>query len=101
MENLRCPSERLRCVVRMPGIYLIPRGDGRVTIGATPLRAGLDAGNMLLNLRGHDLLLQTCKRPFALSYRRSCGSRRDFLSPLDHAHLVFDGATWKPHQLPA
>ena len=35
MANLRCKPERLRCVVRAPGIYLIPRGDGRVTIGAT------------------------------------------------------------------
>ena len=35
MANLRCRPERLRCVVRAPGIYLIPRGDGRVTIGAT------------------------------------------------------------------
>ena len=58
------------------------------------LRAGLDAGNMLFNLRGHKLLLQTCKQCFALSYRQSRGSRRDFLRPLDHPHVVFDGAAW-------
>jgi glycine oxidase len=42
MANLRCAPERLRCVVRAPGIYLIPRGDGRVTIGSTIERAGYD-----------------------------------------------------------
>jgi glycine oxidase len=42
MANLRCPPERLRCVVRMPGIYLIPRGDGRVTVGATMELVGFD-----------------------------------------------------------
>lgn len=42
MANLRCAPERLRCVVRAPGVYLIPRGDGRVTIGATIERAGFD-----------------------------------------------------------
>jgi glycine oxidase len=42
MANLRCAPERLRCVVRAPGIYLIPRGDGRVTIGATVEHVGFD-----------------------------------------------------------
>lgn len=42
MANLRCAPERLRCVVRAPGIYLIPRGDGRVTIGSTLEHAGFD-----------------------------------------------------------
>lgn len=42
MANLRCAPERLRCVVRAPGIYLIPRGDGRLTIGSTIERAGYD-----------------------------------------------------------
>jgi len=42
MANLRCASGRLRCVVRAPGVYLIPRGDGRVTVGATLERAGFD-----------------------------------------------------------
>lgn len=42
MANLRCAPERLRCVVRAPGVYLIPRGDGRVTIGATIEQAGFD-----------------------------------------------------------
>ncbi|HKO17462.1 MAG TPA: FAD-dependent oxidoreductase [Acidobacteriaceae bacterium] len=42
MANLRCAPDRLRCVVRAPGVYLIPRGDGRVTIGATIEHAGFD-----------------------------------------------------------
>ena len=42
MGNLRCEPDRLRCVVRGPGIYLIPRGDGRVTIGSTIEHAGFD-----------------------------------------------------------
>ena len=42
MGNLRCKPERLKCVVRAPGIYLIPRGDGRVTIGSTIEHAGFD-----------------------------------------------------------
>jgi glycine oxidase len=42
MGNLRCAPERLRCVVRAPGIYLIPRGDGRVTIGSTIEHVGFD-----------------------------------------------------------
>ncbi len=43
MAELRCPPERLRCVVRAPGVYLIPRGDGRVAVGATIERVGFDA----------------------------------------------------------
>lgn len=42
MANLHCEPERLRCVVRAPGIYLIPRGDGRVTIGSTIEHAGFE-----------------------------------------------------------
>jgi glycine oxidase len=42
MANLRCGPERLRCVVRAPGVYLVPRGDGRVTIGATIEHVGFD-----------------------------------------------------------
>ncbi len=42
MMNLSCPPERLSCVVRAPGIYLIPRGDGRVTVGATLEHTGFD-----------------------------------------------------------
>ena len=42
MANLRCASERLRCVVRAPGIYMIPRGDGRVTVGSTIEHSGFD-----------------------------------------------------------
>ena len=42
MGEMRCASERLRCVVRGPGAYLIPRGDGRVAVGATLERVGFD-----------------------------------------------------------
>lgn len=42
MANLRLAPDRLRCVVRAPGIYLLPRGDGRVTIGATIEHVGFD-----------------------------------------------------------
>ena len=34
--------ERLRCVLRTPEFYAIPRGDGRVTIGATIEHVGFD-----------------------------------------------------------
>jgi glycine oxidase len=33
---------QLRQVLRTPGIYLVPRGEGRITIGATVERAGFD-----------------------------------------------------------
>jgi glycine oxidase len=42
MANLRCEPRRLSCVVRTPAVYLVPRGDGRVTVGATIERAGFD-----------------------------------------------------------
>ena len=42
MANLVCAPERLRCVVRAPDVYLIPRGDGRLTVGATIERVGFD-----------------------------------------------------------
>ncbi|MHB1935662.1 MAG: NAD(P)/FAD-dependent oxidoreductase [Acidobacteriaceae bacterium] len=42
MANLRCEPDRLRCVVRTPKVYLVPRGDGRVTVGATIEHAGFD-----------------------------------------------------------
>ena len=42
MVELECGPEHLRCVVRAPGVYLIPRGDGRVTVGATIERVGFD-----------------------------------------------------------
>lgn len=42
MANLQCEPNRLRCVVRTPGVYLVPRGDGRVTVGATIEHAGFD-----------------------------------------------------------
>jgi glycine oxidase len=42
MLNLQCAPESLRCVVRSPGVYLVPRGDGRVAVGATVEEAGFD-----------------------------------------------------------
>jgi len=42
MINVRCSPARLRCVVRTAGVYLVPRGDGRVTVGATLEHAGFD-----------------------------------------------------------
>ena len=42
MVELRCAPEQLKCVVRSPGLYLVPRGDGRVTVGATIERIGFD-----------------------------------------------------------
>jgi glycine oxidase len=42
MVEMRCAPERLRCVVRAPSVYLIPRGDGRVTVGSTIQRVGFD-----------------------------------------------------------
>ncbi len=35
-------ADRLRCVLRTPEFYAIPRGDGRVTIGATIEHVGFD-----------------------------------------------------------
>jgi glycine oxidase len=41
--TVRLPhSEELRTVVRTPETYLVPRGDGRVVLGATVERAGFD-----------------------------------------------------------
>ena len=42
MVQMRCAPERLGCVVRAPEVYLIPRGDGRVAVGATLERVGFD-----------------------------------------------------------
>ncbi len=42
MANVACKPDRLRCVVRTPGVYLVPRGDGRVTVGATIEHVGFD-----------------------------------------------------------
>lgn len=42
MANVRCEPDRLRCVVRTQGVYLVPRGDGRVTVGATLEHVGFD-----------------------------------------------------------
>ena len=58
------------------------------------LRAILDGCHMLLNLRGHDLLLQARKQRFAFCYSQSHGGRRDFLRTLDDPQLVFDWTAW-------
>lgn len=42
MVTVALPVERMRCVLRTPDFYAIPRGDGRVTVGATVERAGFD-----------------------------------------------------------
>jgi glycine oxidase len=42
MVTVSLASARLRCVLRTPEFYAIPRGDGRVAIGATTERAGFD-----------------------------------------------------------
>lgn len=42
MANLQCEPNHLRCVVRTPAVYLVPRGDGRVTVGATIEHTGFD-----------------------------------------------------------
>lgn len=44
MVSVALPAERLRCVLRTPKFYAIPRGDGRVAIGATVEQAGYDKG---------------------------------------------------------
>jgi glycine oxidase len=36
------PHRQLPCVIRTPELYLVPRGDGRVVIGASVERAGFD-----------------------------------------------------------
>lgn len=42
MLTVSLPVERLRCVLRTPSFYAIPRGDGRVAIGATVEHTGFD-----------------------------------------------------------
>jgi len=42
MATVALASERLRCVLRTPEFYAIPRGDGHVTIGATIEHVGFD-----------------------------------------------------------
>lgn len=42
MVSAAIAAERLRCVLRTPRFYAIPRGDGRVTVGATVERVGFD-----------------------------------------------------------
>jgi glycine oxidase len=43
MVTVQLPSHRqLPCVIRTPELYLVPRGDGRVVIGASVERAGFD-----------------------------------------------------------
>ena len=59
MANLRCAPHRLRCVVRAPGIYLIPRGDGRIAIGATVEHTGFDQQVATATIRH---LIETARR---------------------------------------
>ncbi len=42
MVTVALHPDRLRCVLRTPEFYAIPRGDGRVAIGATIEHAGFD-----------------------------------------------------------
>ena len=42
MVGVTLAAERLRCVIRIPDMYLIPRGDGRLVIGATLEYIGFD-----------------------------------------------------------
>jgi glycine oxidase len=42
MVTIALDTDRLRCVLRTPKFYAIPRGDGRVTVGATVEHAGFD-----------------------------------------------------------
>jgi len=42
MVELKCAPAKLKCVVRGREVYLIPRGDGRVTVGSTIQRVGFD-----------------------------------------------------------
>lgn len=42
MATVALAAARLRCVLRTPNFYAIPRGDGRVTVGATVEHAGFD-----------------------------------------------------------
>lgn len=43
MVTVKLPPHRsLDCVIRTPELYLVPRGDGRVVIGASVERAGFD-----------------------------------------------------------
>ena len=58
------------------------------------LRAGLEGRHMLLNLRGHHLLLQAREQRFSFCYSQSHGGRGDFLGPFDDPQLVFDRAAW-------
>lgn len=46
------PQHQLPYVIRMPELYLVPRGDGRVVIGASVERAGFDKSV-------HDTTIQT------------------------------------------
>ncbi len=42
MVNVALAPERLGCVIRTQAFYAIPRGDGRVTVGATVEKNGFD-----------------------------------------------------------
>ncbi|WP_446744065.1 NAD(P)/FAD-dependent oxidoreductase [Silvibacterium acidisoli] len=39
---IEAPAAPLLCTIRTPGLYLVPRGDGRIVVGATVEDAGYD-----------------------------------------------------------
>ena len=53
----------LPCVVRTPELYLVPRGDGRVAIGATVEHAGFDRQSMRRRASGCGRRQARCGRP--------------------------------------
>ena len=57
--------------------------------------AGLDVDGVLLNLRGHDLLLLACKQRLSFCYSQSHTGRRDFFCPFDQPRLMFDRSAWE------
>lgn len=59
--SVRLSRNPLRCVVRTPEVYLIPRGEGRVVIGATIEHAGFDTTVEEQSVRG---LLENASRLF-------------------------------------
>jgi glycine oxidase len=53
MVTVKLPAHRnLDCVIRTPELYLVPRGDGRVVIGASVERAGFDKSVQETTIQG-------------------------------------------------
>ena len=76
MMVVACPANAapLTCVLRSPEVYLIPRGDGRIAIGATVEDAGYsrsvdDAALVLLRRRAASLWAPAAEAPM-----RECGA---------------------------